>query len=314
MINALTKSINSRGFDQVFKEVLHSESLGLLSNEELRLFRLKEVIDNKFSKDSLRTFISKNIGHYVFSRSRIEQFRVEGDEFSVGIEALDLMYKSGRADEKGTGNELGEILLYAFLETVLGAPKIYSKIELNSSVKSGISACDGMHLRALDSGGKTLSYEMIFGTSCVVGDLGYAIDEAFECIQQISGRTTEELQIVDSTVFELPADDPVALQLNDIIKPAPGKDVYRDTAFGIFLGYTIGLDSSRYKSSDYRDALEKKMDNDIKHYAPYIKEKINKLSLNNRSFYVYVLPFDNAEVDKKAIMKTVMREGESYGR
>ena len=312
MINALTKSINSRGFDQVFKEFLHSESLGLRANEELRIFRLKEVIDNKFSKDSLRKFISKNIGHYVFSRSKIEQFQVEGDEFSVGIEALDLMYKSGHADEKGTGNELGEILLYAFLETVLGAPKIYSKIELNSSVKSGISACDGMHLRALE--GRTLSYEMIFGTSSVVGDLGYAIDEAIECIQQISGRTTEELQIVDSTVFELPADDPVALQLKDILKPAPGKDIYRDTAFGIFLGYTIGLDYSRYNSSDYREALEKKMDMDIKYYAPYIKVKMYKLGLNNRSFYVYVLPFDNAEDDKKSIMKAVMREGNFYGR
>jgi len=130
---------------------------------------------------------------------------------------------------------------------------------------------------------------MIFGTSCVVGDLGYAIDEAFECIQQISGRTTEELQIVDSTVFELPADDPVALKLSNIIKPAPGKEVYRDTAFGIFIGYTIGLDSSRYKSSDYRDTIEKKMDSDIKHYTPYIKEKINLWKYPRGSyFYIYV--------------------------
>ena len=314
MSDALTRSINNRGFERIFKEVIHTEGLALHAYEELRLFRLKEVIDNRFSKDALRDFVSRNIGYYVFSRSKIEQFRFDGDEFSVGIEALDLMCKNGRADEKGTGNELGEILLYAFLEIVLGAPKIYSKVELNSSVKTGVSACDGIHLRALDSQSETLSYEMVFGSSSVVGDLGYAIDEAFIRIEEISKRTSEELQIVDSTVFELPANDPVAQQLSGIIKPSPEKDVNRDTAFSIFLGYTLGLDSPRYSTSEYRDVLEKKMDADIAYYAPYIRDKITALGLINRSFYVYVLPFDNAEEDKKAIMKKVMREGDADGR
>ena len=41
------------------------------------------------------------------------------------------------------------------------------------------------------------------------------------------------------------------------------------------------------------------------------EEKIAELGLTNRSFYVYILPFDDAEDDKKSIMKNVMREGEN---
>ena len=42
------------------------------------------------------------------------------------------------------GNMLGEILLYAFFEEKLGAPKIFSKIELDSLTSE--SFYDGIHL------------------------------------------------------------------------------------------------------------------------------------------------------------------------
>ena len=56
--------------------------------------------------------------------------------------------------------------------------------------------------------------------------------------------------------------------------------------------------------------IEKKMDADILYYAPQIRDRINKMGLQNRSFYIYVLPLDDAEEDKKTIMKKIMREGD----
>ena len=141
MSNAL-KTINDKKFNDVFIEITHSEDLGTTNNKELRLFRMKEIIDNEFSKDALNKFVSRNIGHYVFSRSKVKEYYDEDDEMSAGVEALDLMWATGDADQKGTGNELGEVLLYAFLESVLDAPKIYSKVELNRTVRSGNSNCD----------------------------------------------------------------------------------------------------------------------------------------------------------------------------
>ena len=307
----LAKTVNDKDFNQVFKEVFYSEDLGVHANSELRLFRLKEVTDFHFSQDALCSFLGKNIGQYVFSRSKLEQFHIDGDDYSVGLKALDIMRKNGAADERRTGNEMGEILLYAFLETVLGAPKIYSKVELTSAVKSGTSASDGMHIKVLSSDATSVTFEMVFGVSSVVGCFDDAIKDAFDHIQQVNSRTSEEIQIVNSTNFDLPENDPVVRELKPIIKPEPNKQVNRDSAFGVFVGYTLGLDKSKYTAQEYRDQIEKKMDADILFYAPQIRDRIQKLGLQNRSFYFYVLPLDDAEKDKKAIMKKIMREGDA---
>ena len=89
------------------------------------------------------------------------------------------------------------------------------------------------------------------------------------------------------------------------------KQVNRDSAFGVFVGYSLGLDKSKYTAQEYRDMIEKKMDADILYYAPQIRDRINKMGLQNRSFYIYVLPLDDAEEDKKSIMKKIMREGDA---
>ena len=196
----LAKTVNDKDFNQVFKEVFYSEDLGVHANSELRLFRLKEVTDFHFSQDALCSFLGKNIGQYVFSRSKLEQFHIDGDDYSVGLKALDIMRKNGAADERRTGNEMGEILLYAFLETVLGAPKIYSKVELTSAVKSGTSASDGMHIKVLSSDATSVTFEMVFGVSSVVGCFDDAIKDAFDHIQQVNqnliSRLTEILRLV----------------------------------------------------------------------------------------------------------------------
>ena len=87
-------------------------------------------MNNQFVSDDLQSFIRKNVGRYVFSRARLEQFRTSGDLESIGLEAMTIMANNGTPGQKDTGNALGEILLYAFLEQILDAPKIMSKVEL----------------------------------------------------------------------------------------------------------------------------------------------------------------------------------------
>jgi len=312
-MSTLATTINDRKFNNTFIEVATDETVGVRGNEELRLFRLREIVDNNFDKDALRSFIAINIGHYVFSRSKIKSYYDEGEELIVGMEALDLMHQRGRADDKGTGNEIGEIMLYIFLESVLKAPKVYSKVELNSTVRNRKSAADSIHLRLFDAEGGNTSYEMVFGTSSIVGDLGDAIDEAFEHIAAIKQQTREEVRIVDESIFDLPAGDPVAQKMSELLSIEPGKQTVRDSAYGIFLGYTIGLDKNR-TGAEYRQLVDAKMDDELKAYLPEIRSKINMLGLQNSSFYIYVFPFDDAELDKKSIMQKVMKEGEDYER
>lgn len=50
----------------------------------------------------------------------------------------------------------------------------------------------------------------------------------------------------------------------------------------------------------------KKMECDIKNHASYIANKIKTLGLDSHSFYFYIVPFNDAEVDKKQIMENLM--------
>ena len=139
MNDSFDKTISGGKFDEVFTEVSHAETLGLKNPEQLRLFHLN-VNNNAFSSDKLEVFLRKNIGQYVFSRAQIENYHVEGDVYSVGMDAIDIMKRNGAPGQKGTGNDLGEIMLYVFLEQVLGAPKIMSKVELQTGAKQCFAA------------------------------------------------------------------------------------------------------------------------------------------------------------------------------
>ena len=171
----LGKTIRGSDFDNIFTEVPHTEKLGLINPEQLRLFHLN-VMNNRFVSDDLQSFIRKNVGRYVFSRAKLEQFRTNGDLESIGLEAMTIMTNNGRPGQKDTGNALGEILLYSFLEQILDAPKIMSKVELVTNANSHSSKCDGIHLLSLDGYAQPY-YQLVFGSSSVVDDIKDAIDD-----------------------------------------------------------------------------------------------------------------------------------------
>lgn len=294
------KTIKDKKFAEVFTEVSCTGSLGVNANEELRLFRLSSVIDNHFEIEDLLKFLKNNIGLYVFNRSRINRYHNEDEDYLVTLDAMDVLRKKGGIDEAGTGNELSELLLYVFLESVLGAPKIYSKVELKSS-----SFSNGVHLKIFNQEGERIRFELVFGSSNITGDLGDAVEDAFAQIARIKDHSGQEVQLVRESIFELPSDDPAIPAITEYIKPSPGKSIVRSTAFGIFLGYTVGLDKSR-SDNDYLDAIENKIDDDINTYLPIIKKRIAELSLEGHSFYVYILPFDDAEIDKRKIMSQLL--------
>ncbi len=203
MIDSFDKTISGGKFDEVFTEVLHAETLGLKNPEQLRLFHLN-VNNNAFSSDRLEVFLRKNIGQYVFSRAQIENYRVEDDVYSVGLDAIDIMKRNGAPGQKGTGNDLGEIMLYVFLEQVLGAPKIMSKVELQTGAKQYESKCDGIHLLSLEQTFGIPYYHMVFGTSSIMGDMKKAVDSTFDAIVEIDKQSTQERILAENTVLASP--------------------------------------------------------------------------------------------------------------
>ena len=56
--------------------------------------------------------------------------------------------------------------------------------------------------------------------------------------------------------------------------------------------------------------VAQKIEMDIRSLIDDIKKKIYELGMGSYSFYIYVLPLDEAEADKKAILQELLVGGE----
>lgn len=300
--SVLGKSLVDAGFDGIFTEVTHNEVLGLINPYQLRLFQLG-VVDNAFTFDALKKFLLKNIGYYIYSRERIKKFMDEDEITLIGLKAVELLRDRCNGDLAWLGDELGDLVLYVFLEQILDAPKVFSKFDVPSDGNL-VSGSSGVHLLQPD---KTIpSYQMVFGKSRIVGDPRDAIDAAFVTLEAIKNDTSREMRLVESTAFDKQFSPEVAEHLKSLILPTKGQTATHDTAFGVFLGYSLGLEADNKTSDQFRTELADKMRLDIKNHVSYIAEKIKAAKMERYSFYFYFLPFNKADGEKQSVMESLL--------
>jgi Domain of unknown function (DUF1837). len=190
----LSTTIKPGTIDSVFKEVTHNENLGLRNPSQLRLFHLR-MDGDMFLNEGLYKCIRRNIGQYTYSRSRIAKFKEEDDEASIGLEAMDLIKDGISKHPESFGNILGEILLYAFFEEKLGAPKVFSKVELDKAL--GTSFYDGIHILRIND----CSFQMVFGTSFVENQIDSAVDNVFLKLEKGQGQSKKGIPLVNDLIF-----------------------------------------------------------------------------------------------------------------
>ena len=104
----------SDGFG-IFNKV-NETTFGKTSDNKLRLFMLNT--ENKlFNYDELYEYLLPNIAHYVFSRNTIHTAQQDPKkQMTILVDALSHLREISSKKDKGAGGELGEILLYLFLE------------------------------------------------------------------------------------------------------------------------------------------------------------------------------------------------------
>lgn len=124
-------TLKDSDFGAVFREVDHSEALGLKNKSGISLYYL-DISASAFDYMALNDYLFDSVGMYVYSRTQIQDFCDKKKVRSIGAKALRLMKANGRPDQKGTGNELGEMLLFAFMEEGLHAPKLLISVSLFS--------------------------------------------------------------------------------------------------------------------------------------------------------------------------------------
>lgn len=190
----INTTIKAGTIDSAFKGVTHSEDLGLRNPVQLRFFHLK-LDGDTFTDEGLDKCLRRNIGYYVYFRTRIAKFEEDDDEAGINLEAMQLIKEESKKSPDDFGNMLGEILLYAFFEEKLEAPKIFSKIELDKL--SSNAFYDGVHLLKIEDD----SFQMVFGTSNVENQIDAAIDNAFTKIKVGLNQPKNGIALVNDLIF-----------------------------------------------------------------------------------------------------------------
>lgn len=300
----LKRTLKSPAFDRLFLKATDVTITGMTNPARACVYYL-DPMNCQFRFRDLKSFISSNIGSYVFSRAdknRIVEF--QGTEQAVGSQAILKFMQRYGADAETV---LGEILLYIFLEQELDAPKIMTKIELEET-RGVVSKSDGVHLLSLNLSGQPI-HQLVFGASDIVGDLSAAIDRAFNKIVKIEANADEELRMVENTAQWTIYDPETTKYMVELMRPHKGGKSTPEMAFGAFLGYTIKIDPPETDSQKYKKAVREQLIRDIKAVQPHISDLILKHGLSGYSFYFYVLPFNDAPTEKVSIIKDMLSGG-----
>lgn len=209
--------------------------------------------------------------------------------------------------------ELGELLLYCFLETHLKAAKILSKLELKTTNKKYVNGSDGVHYLKLPNG----NYQLVFGESKMYTDLYDALGEAFKSIKEFkdemnskgerkSGIRYEKGLISDNLNKEFDEEDEKFLM--DLVYPKGSNEFDVDDAFGVFIGYQINVTTEERKLSPdaFRELIKNKIINEIDKIEKSIETRIKNKQLEGHNFYIYIVPFTEIENTRKEILKEVI--------
>lgn len=274
-------------------------------NNTLRLFMLNT--ENKlFNYDELYEYILPNVVKYVFSRKRLAG--IEDDpqkQMTIILEALSHLRPIENEKDKGAGGELGEILLYLFLEQDLKAPKLFSKVELKTNAQDYIKGSDGIHFKFRKNAQGEPIMQLIIGEAKIKNDLKEGIKEAFKSINTYLTSNIQDRNLLDTHLMDQFVDEEEARIIKEYITTIPRKP--KETVFGIFIGYSIEYSGTSDSNDEYDQKIIEENIKQVLNLRQEIINQISKYSVSNYEFNFYFLPFHDAMRDRKTIMKQLTR-------
>ena len=281
----------------------------LTKKTKLSLFILR-IDAGRFAYEDVKRELGNAAMTYVFSRVKFDD--IKPDQMHENVKIVQERFRDGDVND----GEGGEIFLYCFLETHLGAPKILSKMELKTAGNDYIKGSDGIHLLNLGDG----VFHLIFGESKMISDstekgssFRKAISVVFESIKKVeSSGIGNEINLVDSNLMKETYDKDQLEYLKRILKPS-ARDIAitKYNAFGIFVGFEIDIsdwDLQQIDDIEFEKRIKKEIMMMVEDRYDYIKERIMKENLSGYHFYIYAVPFiKNKELCLDATRKDIIR-------
>ena len=290
----------SEGFG-IFNKI-SEEEFDTVNKNYLRMFMLNT--ENKlFNYDEMYDYILPNIAQYVFSRKKLSE--IEGNPMkqrTIILEALNHLRPINKDTDNGAGGELGEILLYLFLEQDLKAPKLFSKVELKTSAKDYVKGSDGIHFKFRTNSDGVKILQLVIGEAKLKNDLREGIYEAFISIDKYLSENIQDRNLIDTHLMNQFVDEEEANLIKAYITSYPRKK--KETIFGVFIGYSIKYNGDSDSNDEYDKKVKDESIKQVLSLKDYIIDSINKHNVSNYEFNFYFLPFHDAARDRVEIMKS----------
>jgi len=286
---------------------LNSYELDDYGKNKIDLFSLK-INANDFDYESLKLNLLDPLIDFSLSRKTREKYSNKEATLSRKAREKFVSY----INNKG---ELGELLLYCFLESHLKAPKILSKLELKTSTSHYVNGADGVHFLKGEDG----NYQLIFGESKTIKGITQALTDAFKSIyefknsindkgKQKSGINYEKGLVSDHLGKEVFSEEEKRF-VEKIIYPTRNTTFYVDDAFGIFIGYELNIcdEDKKLPNNTFREKVKSNVRDEVEKAFPHINKKINEFGLEGHHFYIYILPFTDLEQSRKNIQEDISK-------
>ena len=287
------------------------KNVELANKNALDLFTLK-IRNNDFAYQYLIDALRDILIPHVLSKSTRNSQRGKAGSLSKRAREKFRAYwienrkgKKKSADKEG---ELGELLLYAFLESHLKAPKILSKYEIKTANNEYIKGADGVHLLKINE----TEYQLIFGESKLYKTLGEGMDAAFTSILGflVNKKDSYETHLVEDQLLKEAYNHELYKKIKHILVPSNDslKEYELDHAFCIFLGFNYDIDEDTKKAKN--DIARQKIRADVKKTIisniKKLNKKLDKIELHGYSFYVYVVPFSDLANKRREVIEAIV--------
>lgn len=210
-------------------------------------------------------------------------------------------------EQETTDGEVGELLLYALLESHLKAPKILTKMRFKTSNNDPVKRSDGIHMLIGNDG----YHKLIYGESKLYKDFNSGINEAFKSISEF--KTRDDNNIDDEYNFLISNIDSELIEsqyeyVRSVLIPKECDEGY-DTAFAIFLGFEIEIQEEikTIKGREYKINLKKYIRGLVEEKIEYMEKRIDRNKLRDHEIFIYFIPFTNINKTKLKILEGILR-------
>lgn len=301
----------SKNSESILNVTRHLETVEIPPFNKLEIFSFQINANDFDYKNACNQLLDSTID-FALSRQFKEQYKDRPATLSKKAR------ESFKDWKKNTG-ELGEFLLFCFLEGHLKAPKVLSKYELKTSANMHVHGSDGVHYLRLSKH----KYQLIFGESKLYKNLIDGLREAFKSIHDFKNEVNDDGNPTSGIPFEksLISENIDKESLNDDEKTFLKRLVYPtnetgdnafdvDDAFGIFVGFEIADYSKQQKelkNDKFREYIDQSIRDAVNKRVEKISEYIDRNELYGHVFYIYVLPFKKIDDDRKKLLGDLVK-------